>query len=137
MSLQLFSLEGKVALVTGGSKGLGREMALALAAAGANVAITSRHRDEVEEAAAAVRGETGRLVLALEADAGIAGDVDRTVDACVAELGRLDILVNNAGINRHSYVQDQSQEDWDTVIQIDLTGPMLCTRAAVRHMLVR
>lgn len=137
MSLQLFSLEGKVALVTGASKGLGREMALALAAAGADVAITSRHRDEVDEAAAAVRSETGRRVLAVEADAGVAADVDRTVDACLAELGRLDILVNNAGLNRHSYVQDQSEEDWDVVLQVDLTGPMLCTRAAARHMLGR
>ncbi|HTE17089.1 MAG TPA: SDR family NAD(P)-dependent oxidoreductase, partial [Armatimonadota bacterium] len=112
MSLQLFSLEGKVALVTGGSKGLGFEMARTLAAAGADVTITSRHLEEVSEAAAALREETGRRVLALEADAGKAQDVDRMVEQTVAELGQLDILVNNAGINRHAFVHEQSEEDW-------------------------
>jgi NAD(P)-dependent dehydrogenase (short-subunit alcohol dehydrogenase family) len=137
MSLQLFSLEGKVALVTGGSKGLGFEMARTLAAAGADVTITSRHLEEVSEAAAALREETGRRVLALEADAGKAPDVDRMVEQTVAELGQLDILVNNAGINRHAFVHEQSEEDWQTVLQVDLTGPMLCTRAATRHMIPR
>src|SRR4051812_27273542 len=99
MSTQLFSLEGKVAVVTGGSKGLGLEMARALAAAGADVAITSRHLAEVSEAAASIREETGRRVLALEADAGKAEDVDEMTERVVAELGRFDILVNNAGIN--------------------------------------
>ena len=137
MSLQLFSLEGKVALVTGGSKGLGFEMARALAAAGADVTITSRHLEEVSEAAATLREETGRRILGVEADAGKAPDVDRMVEQTVAELGQLDILVNNAGINRHGFVHEQSEEDWQTVLQVDLTGPMLCTRAATRHMIPR
>ena len=59
------------------------------------------------------------------------------VERTVAELGKLDILVNNAGINRHAYVHEQSEEDWNTVLQVDLTGPMLCTRAAARHMIPR
>src|SRR5687768_16676155 len=129
MSLQLFSLEGKVALVTGGSKGLGYEMARSMAAAGANVTITSRHLDEVSEAAARIREETGRRVLALQADAGSAADADRMVEETVAQLGQVDILVNNAGINRHGFVHEQSEEDWNAVLQIDLTGPMLCSRA--------
>src|SRR4051812_36853266 len=108
MSVQLFSLEGKVAVVTGGSKGLGLEMARALAAAGADVAITSRHLAEVSEAGNAIREETGRRVLALEADAGRAADVDEMTERVVADLGGLDILVNNAGINRHSFVHEQS-----------------------------
>ncbi|MFN3652139.1 MAG: SDR family NAD(P)-dependent oxidoreductase [Armatimonadota bacterium] len=137
MSLQLFSLEGRVALVTGGSKGLGLEMARALAAAGADVAITSRNQAEVEEAARLVREETGRRTLGIEADAGVAADADRMVARTAAELGRLDILVNNAGINRHAFVQDQGEEDWNAVLQIDLNGPMLCTRAAVRQMLAQ
>jgi len=137
MSLQLFSLDGKVALVTGGSKGLGLEMARSMAAAGADVVITSRHADEVEAAAAEIRAATGRRVLGVEADAGVAADVDRMVERTVAELGQLDILVNNAGINRHAYVHEQSEEDWNAVLQVDLTGPMLCSRAATRHMIPR
>ena len=137
MSLELFSLAGKVALVTGASKGLGYEMARALAAAGADVAITSRHLEEVSEAAARIAEESGRRVIGLEADASIEVQVDSTIDQVVAQLGQLDILVNNAGINRHSFVQDQPLDDWNTVIQVDLTGPMLCTRAAVRYMLPR
>jgi NAD(P)-dependent dehydrogenase (short-subunit alcohol dehydrogenase family) len=137
MSLQLFSLEGKVALVTGGSKGLGYEMARSMATAGADVTITSRHLDEVSEAAAKIREESGRRVLAVEADAGSSSDVDRVVEQTVAELGQLDILVNNAGINRHGFVHEQSEEDWNAVLQVDLTGPMLCSRAATRHMIPR
>ena len=135
MSIKLFSLEGKVALVTGASKGLGYDMARALAEAGADVAITSRHLEEVSEAAARLREETGRRVLGLEADAGRAQDVDAAVERIVTELGGLHVLVNNAGVNRHSYVHEQSEEDWNAVLQVDLNGPMLCTRAATRHMI--
>lgn len=135
MSLKLFSLEGKVALVTGASKGLGLEMARALADAGADVCVTSRHLEEISEAAAGLRQATGRRVVAVEADTALAADVDRSVEQTVDELGRIDILVNNAGINRHSFVQEQPEEDWNAVLQVDLTGPMLCTRAAVRHMI--
>ena len=137
MSLQRFSLEGKVALITGGSKGLGYEMARALAAAGADLTLTSRHLEEVSEAAARIREETGRRVLGLEADAGSSTDVDSTVERTVAELGQLDILINNAGINRHAFIHEQAEEDWAAVLQIDLTGPMLYTRAATRHMIPR
>jgi NAD(P)-dependent dehydrogenase (short-subunit alcohol dehydrogenase family) len=137
MGAGLFSLAGKVALVTGSSKGLGLDMAVALAEAGASVCLTSRHQAEVDAAAVAVRVATGQRVLAIEADAGKADDVDRMVDSVLAEFGALDILVNNAGINRHSYVHEQSEEDWNTVLRIDLSGPMLCTRAAARHMIPR
>jgi len=65
------------------------------------------------------------------------GDVERAVEETVVRLGRLDILVNNAGINRHSFVHEQPEEDWNAVLQIDLTGPMLCTRAAAQHMIPR
>ncbi|MBM3457775.1 MAG: 3-oxoacyl-ACP reductase FabG [Armatimonadetes bacterium] len=137
MSLELFSLHGKVAIVTGASKGLGLDMARALAEAGADLAITSRHLAEVSQAAAEIREATGRRVIGIEADAGSARDVDAMVERTVAEFGQLDILVNNAGINRHAYVHEQSEEDWNAVIQIDLNGPMLCTRAATRHMIPR
>src|SRR5688500_10719455 len=119
----LFSLEGKVALVTGGSKGLGEAMAKALAGAGADVAICSRHRDEATAAATEIRAETGREVIALEGDTGTADDVERMVEKTVSMLNGLDILVNNAGINRHAYINEQNEEDWNEVLQVDLTGP--------------
>ncbi len=137
MSLQLFSLEGKTAIVTGGSKGLGLEMARGLAAAGADVVITSRHAEEVEAAAAELRQATGRRILAMEADVAIAANVDRMVERTLSELGQLDILVNNAGINIHGFVHEQSEEDWNQVLQVDLTGSMLCVREATRHMIPR
>jgi NAD(P)-dependent dehydrogenase (short-subunit alcohol dehydrogenase family) len=131
----LFSLEGKVALVTGGSKGLGEAFARALAAAGADVALCSRNRDEANAVATSIRADTGREILALEADTGKASDVDAMVERTVARLNGLDILVNNAGINRHSHVHEQDEEDWNAVLQVDLTGPMLCARAASRIMI--
>lgn len=67
----------------------------------------------------------------------VAADVDRMVERTISELGQLDILVNNAGINLHSFVHEQSEEDWNKVLQVDLTGPMLCVRAATRHMIPR
>jgi NAD(P)-dependent dehydrogenase (short-subunit alcohol dehydrogenase family) len=137
MSIELFSLTGKAALVTGGSKGLGYEMALALARAGADVAVSARNEAEVTAAASAIAAETGRRVLGIRADAGDAADVEVMTDRIVAELGALDVLVNNAGVNRHAFVHEQTEEDWNAVLQIDLTGPMLCTRAAVRHMIPR
>src|SRR5687768_2352246 len=137
MSLQLFSLEGKVALVTGGSKGLGFEMGRALAAAGARVTLTSRNLEEVSAAAASIREETGRDALGIEADAGRSAEADRMVEETVARFGQLDILVNNAGINRHAFVNEQPEEDWNAVLQVDLNGPMFCTRAAARHMIPR
>lgn len=133
----LFSLDGKVAIVTGGSKGLGETFALALASAGADVALTSRHGDEVTSTAERIAGETGRRVLAVEADAGRAEDVDRMVERTVSELGGLDILINNAGINRHGFIDQLEEADWDEVLRVDLTGPMLCARAATRHMIPR
>ncbi len=131
----LFSLEGKVALVTGASKGLGEAMARALAGAGAEVAICSRHREEALAAAQSILAETGREVLALEGDTGVAEDVERMVEKTIASLNGLDILVNNAGINRHAYINQQSEEDWNAVLQVDLTGPMFCSRAASRVMI--
>ncbi len=137
MSLELFSLAGRVVLITGGSKGLGYEMARGAALAGAQVAISSRTEDEVLAAAAELSTATGQRVLGVRADAGSAADVDALVDTVLRELGDLHVLVNNAGVNRHGFVHEQSEEDWNAVLQIDLTGPLLCTRAATRHMIPR
>lgn len=133
--MDLFSLTGRTAIVTGASKGLGYEMARALASAGANLTLTSRHLAEVAEAAAQIREEFGVRVLAMEAEASDPVSADATVERTVAEFGRLDILVNNAGINRHGHVHDQDLDDWHAVMEIDVTGPMLYSRAVTRHMI--
>src|SRR5207248_222851 len=99
MSHQLFDLTGRVALVTGGSKGLGRAMARGLAEAGADVVITSRHADELQAAAAEIRADTGVRMAHFVADMTRREDVGRLADAALAEMGHVDILVNNAGSN--------------------------------------
>src|SRR5204862_3287943 len=91
-----FRLEGKTALITGGSKGLGRAIADALAGAGADVCLVSRHLDQAEAAAAEIRSATGRRALALAADVSNSQQVNQTVERALSELGHLDILVNNA-----------------------------------------
>ncbi len=137
MGTEMFSLQGKVAIVTGGSKGLGYAMAQALAECGADVAISSRTADEVEAAGRELAEATGRRVLALTADASRAEDVDAMTERTIAELGQVDILVNNAGINRHHFIHEMDEAAWNEVLAVDLTGPMLCCRAATRHMIPR
>ena len=133
----LFCLEGQAALVTGGSKGLGEAMAGALAGAGADVVITSRHLDEARSAAEAIAAASGRRVLAVEADAGDRGQAEGSVREVVERFGRLDILVNNAGVNRRAPILEMDDESWETVLGINLTGPFYYCRAAGRHMLDR
>ena len=89
-------LEGKIAIVTGGSKGIGRSTAMALAQEGVDVAICARGMEDLEDAAAEIRARTGRRVLAVRADTGVAGDIQNLVATTVDELGGVDILINNA-----------------------------------------
>lgn len=134
---ELFRLDGCAALVTGGSKGLGRAMAVALAGAGAEVAITSRHLDECTQAAREIEEHTGTRVLPVEADAGDRSQVEASVDTVLDHLGRVDILVNNAGINIRHPITQMKDEDWDAVLAINLTGPFYYCRAVAGHMLGR
>jgi NAD(P)-dependent dehydrogenase (short-subunit alcohol dehydrogenase family) len=135
--LDSFRIDGKVALVTGGARGLGRTMATALAQAGATIAIAARTLPSCEEAAAAIRTETGRDAKAFAADVTSAGDVDRLVAAVEAELGPIDVLVNNAGTNIRGPVEQFSEADWDTVVDTNLKGPFLCARAIGPRMVRR
>jgi NAD(P)-dependent dehydrogenase (short-subunit alcohol dehydrogenase family) len=127
--LDLFRLDGRRALVTGGHKGLGLMMARALAEAGADVAVASRSLEACEQAAGDIARATGRRTAAFALDvthgdavAALATDVDR-------RFGPVDILVNNAGVNVRGNVQDLSEADWDAVIDTNLKGPFLCSRA--------
>ena len=133
--LSRFSLEGKVALVTGGKRGLGKAMALGFADAGADVAICSRvlADGELEAAANEIR-QLGRCSIAIQADVTRKADVERMVEQVEAELGAVDILVNNAGQYIEIPTLELSEEDWDAVQATHLKGSFLCSQAAGKVM---
>ncbi|MEZ5947383.1 MAG: glucose 1-dehydrogenase [Hyphomonas sp.] len=118
----LFNLEGKVALVTGGSRGLGYEMVKAFAARGADIIIASRKLDACEEVAAEVRG-MGRKALAVAAHCGRWDDIDRLIEAAYAEFGRIDILVNNAGKGPYLPSHEVAENLFDSVMNLNFKGP--------------
>jgi NAD(P)-dependent dehydrogenase (short-subunit alcohol dehydrogenase family) len=134
MWLDRFRLDGRVALVTGGSRGLGRTMALALAHAGAHVAICSRNQDQGQNAIEEIVRLTGVKGLAVQADMMVRGDVARLAGTVLSEFTRVDILVNNAGINVHGAIDEVADEHWDAVLATNITGPMALARAIVPGM---
>jgi len=136
MSLPDLSLKGKTALVTGGSRGIGKGIALMFAEAGADVAVCSRHLDELEQAAAEIR-KLGRRALAARADVTLKADVDNLVEKTVAEFGGIDILVNNAGIAAIKPFTEYGEEDWDRVLDTNLKSYYLCSRAVSLKMIER
>jgi NAD(P)-dependent dehydrogenase (short-subunit alcohol dehydrogenase family) len=135
--LDRFRLDGKVALVTGGARGLGRTMATALAEAGADVALAGRSLETCQEAADGIAAATRRRARAFAADVTKLADVERLTSEIESELGKIDILVNNAGINIRGTVQQLSEADWDAVIDTNLKGPFLCARAIGPRMVAR
>ena len=134
MPTHLFDLRSRVALVTGGSKGLGKAMARGLAEAGAQIAISSRHEDELKQAAAEIAEGTGVKVAYFKADMGRREEVGRLAERVLAEFGRVDILINNAGGNRLGAIDKITDEDWDSVVEVNLTSCMVLTRALVPQM---
>jgi NAD(P)-dependent dehydrogenase (short-subunit alcohol dehydrogenase family) len=130
-------LDGKIALVTGGARGLGLTMATALAEAGADLALSGRTAATCHDAASALASATGRRVKGFAADVTSADDVARLVEGVERELGPIDILINNAGVNIRGTVGELSEADWDTVIDTNLKGPFLCARAIGPGMVKR
>ncbi|MGD0656879.1 MAG: glucose 1-dehydrogenase [Syntrophorhabdales bacterium] len=130
-----FSLSGQVALVTGAKRGLGREIALALAEAGADVAVCTRVEEggALEAVAEEVR-KRGRRSLAVQADTSLKADVDNLVDKVVARFGRIDILVNNAGVLIKGSVLDMPESDWDRHFEVNVKGYYLMSQAVGRKM---
>jgi 3-oxoacyl-[acyl-carrier protein] reductase len=128
-------LRGKAAIVTGGSKGIGRAVAEALAAAGASVLVTSRHADEVEAAAREMSAATGGRVEGMACDVRDAAAVRAMVEACVQRFGGVHVLVNNAGVSGgFAPVDEITEERWDQVIETNLSGVFYACHAAVPVM---
>ena len=129
------SLQGQVAIVTGASRGIGRAVALALATEGASVVVNYASSSTAAEALVADITEQGGSALALQADVSKVDQVEALTAATLKEWGRVDILVNNAGITRDTLLLRMKPEDWQAVIDLNLTGVFLCTRAVAKTML--
>ncbi len=132
--LDRFRLDGRVALVTGGSRGFGRIIAAACAEAGADVAVCSRRAEAASAVAEEIAAATGRRTLGLQADVTDGAAVDSAVQAVIDTFGQLDILVNNAGINLRRSVEEFSDQEWRQVLGANLDGTFYFCRAVARHM---
>jgi NAD(P)-dependent dehydrogenase (short-subunit alcohol dehydrogenase family) len=130
---QLFDLTGRVAIITGGSIGLGRQMAEGLAEMGANLVLCARKKERCEQAAAELQN-LGVKTLALGCDVKNPAEVQAVVDAAMSEFGRIDILINNAGTSWGAPVEEMRLEHWNKVIETNLTGTFLFSQAAGRFM---
>jgi len=128
------TLSKRVAIVTGGGRGIGRAIALRLAEAGANVVVNDIGDAEPVEAVVREIKAMGRQALPILADVSSPSDVDRLVGETIAAYSRIDILVNNAGIARDQLLLRMMEEDWDRVISVDLKSVFLCTKAVLKYM---
>ncbi len=135
--LDLFRLDGRVALITGGSKGLGEAMAEALADAGADLMLVSRHEDEARAVAERIAAQSGRRVQALAADMADSAQIERMVRDTMGAFGHIDILINNAGINIRKPTLEMSDDEWGQVLDVNLSAPFMCARAVAPHMIER
>ncbi len=142
MVLERLRLDGpprRVAIVTGGGRGLGKAMAIALAEAGADICIASRTREQLEAAAAEIRAACGRNPLIVPTDVRDRAQCDALIERTVEHFGRLDIMLNNAGIGDRrgagNHIRDLEDADWQDTIEVNLYSTFYCSRAAVRHLL--
>jgi len=128
------SLKDKIAVVTGGSRGIGRAISTTLASAGATVVVNyQQNAAAAEETVAAITAADGAAI-SIQADVSVAGDVERLFKTIVDRYGTIDILVNNAGITRDTLLLRMKEDDFDAVIDTNLRGVYLCTKAALRPM---
>ena len=127
-------VEGRVALVTGASQGIGRACALLLANSGAKVALCARNQEKLDELAGEIKSNGGDAT-AFKLDVGNENEIKAVVKAVIAQYGKVDILVNNAGITRDQLVMRMKRADWDDVLATNLTAPFLLIQAAISSML--
>ena len=132
--IRLFDLTGRSAIITGGSKGLGQAMAAALASAGADVLLASRHAEEAQAASAQIAADYGHRAIGVQADVTAPQDCEALAARALSEFGKLDILINNAGINIRSPIEQLTYEQFRQVQQVNVDGVWLMTRAVVPHM---
>ena len=123
--IKLFDLSGRVAIVTGGSKGLGEAMAAGLASAGADILLTSRREEEAAAAASRIADEFGHRAIGIQADVTSEGDTERLVSRALDELGRIDILVNNAGVNIRGAIDELDYEQFQEVGRTNVDGVLV------------
>ena len=127
-------LEGRAAIITGASKGIGKGIALELAGAGCNIAVNYNSDAEGAEATAAEIRQLGREAMIVQADVGLSSDVTRMFQTVLKSLPKLSILVNNAGVQTWKALLDLEEAEWDRVIDTNLKGTFLCTQQAARYM---
>ncbi len=132
-----FDLTGQVAIVTGGGTGIGAATARLLAEHGADLLIASRTEAELEQVATSIRDATGRRCVTQRTDVKQEADIVRMVERAMEEYGQIDILVNNAGGTRMGPLEDLPTRGWDSVFELNVRGPFLCTREVGRHMIER
>ena len=136
MSAELFDLSGRVAIVTGASRGLGQYFAMALAKAGADLVLTSRKRESLSGFEAQIKA-WGRNAVSLELDVRDQGSIERMVEAAERAMGHLDILVNNAGCNVRKPALDVTWDDWNLILDTNLRGGFFVAQAVARRMVPR
>jgi 3-oxoacyl-[acyl-carrier protein] reductase len=137
MSCSRYSLEGKTALVTGSSRGIGRSVALTLAEEGANIAVNYlKHKESAEETVAQIRRKN-RKVISVQADVRVFNEAKKLVEVVIKKFGQIDILVNNAGIVEDRTLQKMNLNQWKNVIQTNLFGVFYCSKLAAKEMAKR
>jgi NAD(P)-dependent dehydrogenase (short-subunit alcohol dehydrogenase family) len=132
--METFSLKDKKALVSGASRGLGREIAFTLAEAGADVVLAARNQEGLKETAARIQA-MGRKALICSMDITKLDEIDKTVNEAIKAFGRIDILVNNSGVPGEGAVVDLTPEKWDGTVAVNLRGHVFCTKAVGQHMI--
>lgn len=130
----LFSLKGRVAIITGGNGGIGLGIARGLAAAGSNIVIAARNQTKTEEAARSLKEDFKVEVLGIQADVKEEEQVQRMVKETIKKFGRIDILVNNAGINIRKFPQEYTVAEWDEVLTVNLRSAFVCSKAVYPAM---
>ena len=126
-------LKGRVALITGAAQGIGKSIALLLAQNGANIVVSDINLERAEETAREIES-IGSKAMAVKVDVANLKEVEQMVEAVLEKFGKIDILVNNAGITRDKLILRMTEEDWDTVLNVNLKGTFNCTKVVVRHM---